>query len=166
MKKTYIIEGLGKVEVNHSFWSGRFMVYVDNDATYRLTKRCFTLGEGDNKKKIYIYGNMFSGLTLGYGANRYVITKPLPWFYYVLCFFPFAMTMVLGSLGVLAEMGFYYVGGAIGGGISGGLSAASLFTVAYLPKWWMRVLVALAFIAVTFGICLGIGNAIVNAARR
>ena len=163
MKKEIKLEDGEMLSVKQNLWTGTYYITYKNKVAKKLTKNAYIIVDGEEKHVFNIYGNLFKGISLSFQHKYYLLFEPIPWYAYILGFLPFVMTMVLGNLAFLANLGFYYVGGGIGGGISGALSFLGIMISAYFPKHWQKILILLASIVVTFGICFGLGNLIVLA---
>ena len=161
MKKIFDIEEIGRLEINQNWFTGRFKVKINDKPMVKYSKNLYVLEENDNRVSLYLDGNVFKGFGFTLNHQFYEITKPLPWYIYVLALLPFIFTMVVGNISAVAEAGFYYVGGALGGAISGLFSGLALYFCGYLSKWWVRILVCLGCFIITFVLCFGIGNLIV-----
>lgn len=163
MKKLIQVENVGNVEVTQSNLTGAFSISIDGKAMTKVNKKQFILkGEGEEKTiTAIVSGNSFQGFKLDIGGGIYAITESVPLYVYVLALIPFVVTIVLGNMTVLAQKGFYYVGGAIGGAISGMISILTIYVSTVSPKWWVKVLICLAGFAICFLTCYGVGNLIV-----
>ena len=161
MKKEILLDDGEILSIKQNFWSGTYYFTYKNQTARKISRNTYRISDGEEKLVIFVYGNLFKGISISFRHKSYQIFDPAPWYAYVLGSIPFVMTMLLGNLGFLAESGFYYVGGGIGGGISGLLSALGVLMTAFLPKHWQKILVLLASIVVTFAVCFGLGNLIV-----
>ena len=166
MKKIIDIEELGKVEVNQNWFTGRFSFVVNNKELFKRNKTTYVLKQDDEELLFFLNGNSFKGFYLTYGGKQYKLTEPIEWYFIILTMIPFLMTMTLGSLTPLAEAGFYYVGGAVGGLISGAFTGFALYFCTITQKKWIKLLICLGAIILTFLVCLGVGNLIVHIARE
>ena len=169
MTKTIDVEGFGKVTIKRSEWTGRFALLLNGKPLAHFSKKQFFIRENVDGQEttyyFYIEGNSFKGFSLYETKNkrRYVILKPFPWYGYILSAIPFTMIMVLGNSTLLHPYGIYIVGGAIGGAIGGGCSAFSFYANSTFSKWYFKILVSIAAIAVAFLLCWLIGDAMVRA---
>lgn len=165
MKKIINVENLGAVEANQNIVTGRFDFSIDGKKFVRESKKKYVLSEGEKQIVFDFDGNIFTGFVFSYNGQRYKITNAIPWYVYILTAIPFIMTMVLGNLQTLYDEGFYYVGGAVGGSISGAAWALGIYVSAYCEKLWVRLLICIIAIALTFGICFAVGNIIVSSTK-
>lgn len=165
MTKTFNDADIGKIEFAYNAWTGRFNARINGIQATRADKRTLKVVDGEKVYLIFIYGNVFTGITFVCSKKRFVVTKKAPWYVYVLGLLPFVMTMVLGNIGALAELGFYYIGGAIGGGISAALSFLAIFFSAFVNKHIWRLLILFGVIIITFLACWGLGNAFVETVK-
>ena len=157
---------IGNIEFSYNSFTGRYNACINGVKATRIEKKVLFVSLPQNSYKIYIYGNLFSGIQFSVKEKMFVVTEKCPWYVYVLGVIPFVMSMVLGNLPMLVDAGFYYVGGAIGGGISGLFSALAIVFAAFTRKHIFRLLILLLAIVLTFLACWGIGSAIVSIATN
>ena len=134
---------IGNIEFSYNSFTGRYNACINGVKATRIEKKVLFVSLPQNSYKIYIYGNLFSGIWFSVKEKMFVVTEKCPWYVYVLGVIPFVMTMVLGNLPMLVDAGFYYVGGAIGGGISGLFSALAIVFAAFTRKHIFRLLILL-----------------------
>ena len=168
MKKLIEIENVGTIEANQSILTGHFAFNFNGKPMRQLSKKEYEYPSENGKESVNIVlqGNIFKGMSFLLKDKVYKISEPVQWYIFAFALLPFLISLVLGNMPSLAKEGFYYVGGMIGGAISGLFSGLALFFSTYTSKFWIRVLICLACLIITFGICLGIGNAIVSAATK
>ena len=168
MKKIIEIENGGIVEVNQNAFTGGFSFNYNGNPMTKLSKKDYVYNGGSEKDNfaITLEGNIFKGMSFTVNYKVYQVTEPVQWYIFALAILPFIITMVLGNMPSLAKSGFYYVGGLIGGAISGLFSGLAIYLSSYTSKLWVRILICLACLAVTFGICLAVGNIIVASATK
>ena len=161
MEAEFNMEGTGLVHVKGNKRTGKFSIQVDGKPMNRIGKNVFSLGQGSDKLVLSISGNLLKGYSIPHGKLIYPLSSPVPWYCYIIPSASFAMAMVLGNIPYLAQHGFYFVGGAIGGAIAGLCSMLSLSFAALVSKWWVRLLICLGGLLLTFGLCFAVGNLIV-----
>lgn len=166
MERKFITSENDTIRVNYSAFSGKIEIFFNGKIARKISKRVYKVSVGDDVKNIEVEGNLFSGVYLHYDGRSYQIQGKLPIYVFILGVIPFIMTMVLGNLRALADAGFYYVGGAIGGGLSGLFSALGIALCSLPSKHWLRILILVLSIAITFAACYGIGNFIVFLAKQ
>ena len=163
MKKTYQIDGLGEVEVVRHEFSGSFSVWLNGSKLQRFAKYSFKYeGENGESRFVLIRGSVFQGYKVVIEETPHPFSTPLPWYCYVLSALPLFLSVTLGNMRLLADYGFYFVGGAIGGLIGGAFTGLSFGLTCMLEKWYFKVLAALLCIALSFLACWGVGNLIVS----
>ncbi len=166
MEVEFNMEGVGLINVKGNKFTGKFSLSVDGKPMSPVGKRRFELGQGSDKLILTIDGSVIKGYSITHGKTMYHLSTAVPWYVYVIPVITFVIVMVLGNVPFFGEHGFYFVGGLIGGAIWGALAATSMGLAALVNKWWLRLLICLAGLVLTVGICLGVGNFIVWAARR
>ena len=163
MRKTYMIEGFGEVKVVRGEFTGLFNVWLNGEKLQRFAKYSFRyLGENGEARFILIRGSVFKGYTVVIEDIAYPFSDALPWYCYVLSAIPLLLPLTIGNMPILAEHGFYFVGGALGGAIGGLFTGLSLGLMCMPEKWYLKVLYGMLAIAISFLACWGIGNLIVS----
>ena len=166
MKKEFEIEGIGKVQVTHNWFTGSFSFKINDQKMKKMSRLTYVLGSGDDKITLYRVGNGFKGFGFILNKVYYSLTKPAPKYVYILAAIPLPMTLVLGNIQALVSAGFYYVGGALGGAIAGLFTGLIIYFGIADLKQWIKILICILCIVATFFTCFGIGNLIVYLAAR
>ena len=162
MQKVYQIEGLGEVKVVKNEFSGLFSIYLNGEKLERFARISFRYMEEGEAKFILVRGSVIKGYNIVIDEKPYRFSDPLPWYCYVLCAIPLLLPLTIGNMPILAEHGFYFVGGALGGAIGGLFTGLSLGLMCMPEKWYLKVLYGMLAIAISFLACWGIGNLIVS----
>ena len=160
MKKISKHEVYGEIVYEEKFWTGKKSVTIDGIPLEKISKKEFKLQDGNT---VSIEGGFLQGSNLNIKGESLMLTPKIKWYEIVLCCFPFLLTIIWGNISALCAI-VPLVGGAIGGAIGGVFSALGLFFIKSVNPIWLKILIALASLAITFGICCGIGYAIVAAA--
>lgn len=158
MKQVINHEKYGEIIYEEGFWLGKKWLTVNGVPLNKISKREFQMQDGSILK---IQGNFLRGASLVIGTETINLTPKVKWYEVALCLIPFLLIMVWGNVVALCEI-VPVVGGAIGGGISGALSFLGLVFIKNVKPIWLKILIAIAVTGVTFGICCGIGYAIVG----
>ncbi|MCM1546441.1 MAG: hypothetical protein NC033_05335 [Clostridiales bacterium] len=159
MKSTVQSETLGEIVYEENFWTGGKKITVNGTPLERVSKKEFKTADGG---QALVQGNFFTGAKLVLGDVQTVLIPTIKWYEIVLAVLPFVLIMVWGNSVALCRI-VPVIGGAIGGGISGGLSVLGLFFMRSAKPVWLKILIGLAAIGLTFGICCGIGYAVLSA---
>lgn len=158
MKEVIKHETYGEIVYNESFWLGKKSLTVNGVPAVKLSKKEFELPDG---KKANLQGNFILGASILIDTELIRLTPKLKLYEIVMCVIPFILIMVWGNVVALCKI-VPVVGGAIGGGISGLFSVLGLVFIKSVKPIWLKILIAIAVVGVTFGICCGIGYAIVG----
>lgn len=157
MKETIQHEKYGEILYDENFWTGRKELSINGVQLKRISRKEFQM---DNGTKATVKGSFLFGAKLAVENDTIQLTPTIKWYEITLCILPFLLVMIWGNVPALCEI-IPVVGGAIGGFISALLSFVGLFFMRSVKPIWAKLLIALATLAVTFGICCGIGIAIV-----
>lgn len=111
---------------------------------------------------VVISGNFLYGAMANINGETIRLTDKVKWYEIVLCMLPFILPLTWGNIPALCKI-VPIVGGAIGGAIGGLLSFIGLLGVKSVKPIWLKIVIALISLGVTFGICAGIGYAILFA---
>ena len=159
MKETLQHEKYGQIEYEENFWTGKKSLSINGEALVKLTKNSFQTASGE---QINVKGNYLTGVSLAIGTDTVKLGQSLKWYEIVLSVLPFILIMVWGSSGNLCEI-VPVVGGAVGGAVSGLFSVLNLIVIKGIKSIWLKILISVGILAVTFLICYAIGAAIVGA---
>ena len=149
----------GEIVYNESFWVGKKSLTINGVEATKISKKEFQMPDGTTAQ---IQGNFLYGACLLIGSESIRLTPKIKWYEIALAIIPFVLIMVWGNVVALCKI-VPVVGGAIGGGISGLLSVLGLVLIKSVKPVWLKILIAVAVAGVTFGICCGIGYAILSA---
>ena len=109
-----------------------------------------------------VTGGFFQGACLSIEGETVRVTPKIKWYEIILGIIPFILIMVWGNSVALCKI-IPVVGGAIGGFVSALISATGLIFIKQSKPVWMKILIAVCAVAAAFGICCGIGFALVAA---
>lgn len=158
MKQTIQHEKYGEILYDENFWTGKKTLSINDTPLTKISKKEF---QTENGTIGAIKGNFLLGANLLIDNETISLTPKIKWYEIVLCILPFILIMVWGNTIALCKI-VPVVGGAIGGGLSALLSCVGLCLMRMVKPIWAKLLIGFATIAVTFGICCGIGFAIVS----
>lgn len=158
MKQTIQHEKYGEILYNENFWTGKKSLSMNGVPLTKISKKEFQTANGVTGT---VTGSFLSGACLSIGGETIRLTPKITWYEIVLCLLPFILIMIWGNVVELCLI-VPVVGGAIGGAISGMLSVVSLFVMRSVKPVWAKILIGIGFVGATFGICCGIGFAIIS----
>lgn len=158
MKQTIQHEKYGEILYNENFWTGKKSLSMNGAPLTKISKKEFQTANGVTGT---VTGSFLSGACLSIGGETIRLTPKITWYEIVLCLLPFILIMIWGNVVELCLI-VPVVGGAIGGAISGMLSVVSLFVMRSVKPVWAKILIGIGFVGATFGICCGIGFAIIS----
>lgn len=160
MKTVVQHETYGEIVYDESAWTGRKALSIGGTPLEKLSKKEFKMQDGTT---VTVTGNFLYGSNLDIKGESIALTPKIKWYEILLCIFPLLLTLIWGNSRALCAI-IPIVGGAIGGAIGGLFSMLGLFGIKSVKPIWLKILIAFASFAITFGICYGIGFAIVTAA--
>ena len=159
MKEVIQHETYGEIVYEESFWTNKKSLTVNGVSASKISKKAFQMPDG---KTATVQGNFISGACLLVDSEWIRLTPKLKWYEIALAVIPFILIMVWGNVVALCQI-VPVVGGAIGGGLSALFSVAGLVLIKRAKPIWLKIVIAVAVTAATFGICCGIGYAILSA---
>lgn len=159
MKKIIQHETYGEILYEESIWTGKKYLTIGGEALEKLSKNQFKM---QDESIATIIGNTLKGASLNIKGETISLTPKIKWYEIALCILPLLLTLTWGNIPALCAI-VPIVGGAIGGAIGGAFSVLGLFLLRSVKPIWLKILIALASLAITFGICCAIGYAIVGA---
>lgn len=158
MKETIQHEKYGEIVYDENFWTGRKSLSMGGVPLTKISKKDFQTESGSIGT---VKGSFLFGASLYIEGETIRLTPTVQWYEIVLAILPFILIMVWGNTVALCKI-VPVVGGALGGGLSGLFSILSLFTMRSVKPIWAKILIGIAFIGGAFGICCGIGYAIIS----
>ena len=156
MKQTIQHETYGEILYEESFWLGKKSLSIGGVQLEKISKKDFKLQDGSFAT---INGGFLQGATLTLNGETIRLTPKIKWYEIVLCVLPFLLTLIWGNVPALCAI-VPLVGGAIGGAIGAIFGVAGLYGMKSVKPIWLKIIIALASLAVTFGICCGLGYAL------
>lgn len=162
MKKVIQNERFGEIVYEESFWTGKKSVAVNGTPLEKLSKNQFRYGEGEAQTVATVQGNTLTGAKLRLYDAVIPLTPTIKWYEIVFPVIIFVFMLVWGNVVELCLL-VPVVGGVIGGVISALLACVDLFLIRMVRPVWLKALISLGMLAVTFCICWGIGAAILSA---
>lgn len=159
MKQVIQHEKHGEIVYEEGFFTGKRSITVGGVALENVSKKQFKWKDG---RTVDVSGNYISGTRMVVDGETIYLTPKLRWYEIVLCILPFLLVLVWGNVPELCWI-VPVVGGAIGGGVSGLFSIISLLVMKSVKPAWLKIIIGLAFLGATFGVCAGIGYAILAA---
>lgn len=152
-------EVYGEIFYEESFWTGRKSLTINGVSLLKISKKQFRMSDGSTAT---VSGGFLQGACLNVNGETIRLTPKLKWYEIVLCIWPIILTLTWGNIPALCAI-VPIVGGAIGGGIGGLFSVLGLYFIRSVEPLWLKIVIAIASLAITFGICCGIGYALLSA---
>lgn len=159
MKVVIQHETYGEIVYEESVWTGKKSISIGGASLRKIDKKTFAMTDGVG---VTVIGNYLTGVKLRIGTTEIRVTPAVKWYEIVLSLLPIILIIVWGNVPSLCGI-IPIVGGAIGGAISGVMCVVNLFAIKGLKKIWLKIIVSLAVLAATFGICALIALAILSA---
>ena len=159
MKEIIKDEKYGEIIYNENAWTGKKELSISNKVLEKVDRSTFKMEDG---KEVKLSGNYFSGVKLNIDSDTIVLSQGLKWYEYVLSFLPFILILIWGNSVALCEI-VPIVGGFVGGLISAVFSFLNLIILKKLKNIWLKVLVSVATLGLTFLVCFLIALAILGA---
>ena len=156
MKETIQHERYGQILYDENFWTGKKSLSMGGVLLNKISRKEFQLPDGTIGT---IKGTFLYGACLLINGESIRLTPKITWYEIVLCILPFLLVMVWGNTVALCKI-IPIAGGAIGGAVSAILSCVGLYLMRSVKEVWAKILIGISAILVTFGICCGIGFAI------
>lgn len=158
MKITVRHENYGEIHYEENFWTGSKSITIGGTALEKISKKEFKLQDGSVAT---VSGGFLQGACLNINGEAIRLIPKLKWYEIVLCVLPFILAVTWGNIPAAVAI-VPLVGGAIGGAIGGLFSVLALFGMRSVKPIWLKILIAIACLGVTFGICCGIGYAFLS----
>ena len=159
MKEIIKDEKYGEIIYNENAWTGKKDLSISNKALEKVDRSTFKMEDG---KEVKLSGNYFSGVKLSIDSDTIVLSQGLKWYEYVLSVLPFILILIWGNSVALCEI-VPVVGGFVGGLISAVFSFLNLIILKKLKNIWLKVLVSIVTLGLTFLVCFLIALAILGA---
>lgn len=156
MKRIIQHENLGEIIYEENAFTGNKTLYVGGVPLEKVSKKEFRLQDGSIAT---VNGGYIQGASLFINGETIELMPKIKWYEIVLCVLPFVLIMIWGNSTALVNI-VPVVGGAIGGAVSAVVCFLEFLLVKPL---WLKAVIAVVGLAVTFLICWGIGSAIVSA---
>lgn len=160
MKQIVQDETYGEIIYEESFWLGKKSISIGGVSLERISKKEFRLQDGSTA---YLSGGFLHGASLSLNDKTISLTPKVKWYEIALCILPILLTLTWGNIYELCAI-VPVVGGALGGAIGGIFSVLGLYFIRSVKPIWLKIVIAIASLVITFGICSGIGYAILSAA--
>lgn len=159
MKQTIQHETYGEIIYEENLFTGKTSLSIGGARLEKIHKKQYKLQDGGS---VVLNGNFLSGVTMHVNGETIRLTSKLKWYEIVLGILPFLLILIWGNSISLCAI-VPVVGGALGGAISAIFSVVGLYGIKCSKPIWLKIVIALACLGVTFGICAGIGYAILGA---
>lgn len=160
MKTVIQHQTYGEIVYDESAWTGKKSLSIGGTQLEKISKKEFKMQDGST---VTVNGGFLQGASLSIKDETIPLMPRVKWYEIVLCILPLLLTLTWGNIPAMCAI-IPIVGGAIGGGIGGLFSILGLWGMKSVKPIWLKIVIALGSFAVTFGICCGIGYAIVATA--
>ncbi len=158
MKEVINNEKFGEIIYTESAWTGKKGLVMSGKELEKVDRNSFKTEDG---KMVNLTGNYFAGVKMTLDGETIILSQGLKWYDYVLSILPFVLIMIWGNSVALCEI-VPVIGGVIGGLISAVFCFVNLFILKQLKNVWLKILVSVATLGVTFLICYLIALAILG----
>lgn len=155
MKAIVTHETYGEIIYEESALTGKKSIAIGGAQLESLSKKEFKLQDGGVAT---VNGNVMIGASLNVNGETISLTPKVKWYEILLCILPLILTLTWGNIPQLCLI-VPLVGGAIGGAIGGVFSVIGFYVMRIVKPVGYKILIALASLGLTFGICCGIGFA-------
>lgn len=149
MKNIIQNETLGEIVFEESVWTGRKKLSINGKPLTKVNKTTF---KTEDDKTILLSGNFLSGCKMTIDGQVVELTPSVKWYEYLLSILPFVLIMVWGNSVELCLL-VPVVGGAVGGLVSAIFCMVNLFVIKKFKPWWIKVLISIATLGLTFLVC-------------
>lgn len=147
-------EKFGEIEYFESAWTGKKELSINGQKLEKIDKTSFKLKTSDKETTAVVSGNYLSGSKLTIENEVIQITPAIKWYEYLLSAMIILLVCVWGNVVELCMI-VPILGGAIGGAISGLFAIVNLIVMKRTSKVWIKLLIWLGFMALTFAVCYG-----------
>lgn len=151
-------EKYGEISYEESVWTECKSLAINGVALNKISKKEFQTQDG---KTATVTGNFLWGANLLIDGETINLTPRVKWYEIVLCILPFILIVIWGNNVTLCRI-IPVVGGAFGGFFSALFSCLGLIFIKRMKTVGLKILVALAVIAVTFGVCVAIAQVVLS----
>ena len=158
MKVTVQNETYGEIVYDENFFTGKKSISMGGVPLEKVSKKEFKMQDGES---VAVTGSFLGGASIFVKGQTIQLSPKVKWYEIVLCILPILLTLTWGNIPALVAI-VPIVGGAIGGAIGGFFSVLGLFCMRLVKPVWLKAIIAVASLAITFGICAGIGYAILS----
>lgn len=158
MKTVVQHETYGEIVFEENFWTGKKNLSINGEQLKKVSKNQFQTANGE---PITLTGNYLKGSAVVIGIKSIPLTPAIKWYEIVLSVLPFVLILIWGNSVSLCKI-LPVIGGAIGGAISAVFSVLNVFIIKGIKQIWLKILISVAILAVTFLICMAIGMALIS----
>ena len=142
----------GKIVYEEGFWSGKKTITINGTPLIKLNKKSYLYKVNDESITVGLKGSFLTGVSMTVGDEQIqLVTKP-EWYVIALSIAMFVFVMTWGNSVTLCKI-FPIVSGAIGGLISAACAMANIIFAKKTSKAIFKILIGLAFFAVTLIVC-------------
>lgn len=156
MKSVINNEKLGEIVFEESAWTGKKKISIVGKP---LTKVDKTTYKTEDEKTATLSGNFIQGCKMTFEGETIELTPSVKWYEYLLSILPFIFIMIWGNIAALCEI-VPVVGGAVGGLISAIFSCVNLVIIKRFKQWWLKLIISIITLGLTFLVCYLIALAI------
>lgn len=161
MKQIIQNEHYGEIIYDENFWTGKKSLSVNGEQLEKVSKKEFIMSNGN---LVPLTGSFLMGATISINGEKIRVVPAIKWYEIVLCIIPLILNIVWGNSVELCKI-IPIVGGAIGGAINGAFAVIMLAVLKSIKPIWLKILVAIAMMILSFAICFGVAMIILAIAK-
>ncbi len=134
----------GEIIYTESFWTGKKSLTFNGIEAQKISKKTYRIGE----KTVELKGNLNMGVKIIIDGETIVVSPTPKWYETALAILPIVFALTWGNSITLCQI-FPVMGGAIGGLLGAFFSMLSLSFMKKEKKAFVKVIVGVAFFAVS-----------------
>ena len=150
----------GQIAYNENIWTGARDISINGIKLIKEKKNIYVYDTGEEKIKVAVQGNMYTGIYLKIGEETVEVEKKAAWYETVCSVSIFVLIIAWGNSSYLCSI-VPIIGGAIGGAISGAMGFANLFAMKACKNVALKLAVWFAILVATVIICFVLALAII-----
>lgn len=153
----------GQILYNRGFWTGKTAISINGTPLKKQRRNLYVYENGEESVSVSVKGNEIVGIKLFIDGEAFVVMQAPAWYEIALSILLAVVVITWGSVPALCSI-FPIVGGAVGGAVAGVMTVLNLVAMKSVRNIGLKLVVWLAMLAATFGICFGIALIIIDLA--
>ena len=145
----------GQIEYNEDIWIGTKTISINGINLTKEKKNIYVYDTGEEKIKVFVQGNIYTGILLKIGEETVAVEKKAAWYETACSISIFVLILVWGNSEYLCSI-VPIVGGAIGGAISGFMGFMDLLAMKACNSLPVKLIVWLAMLFATLVGCFAV----------